>query len=108
MLQTVKLNLNAILLVTLFYVSHDRLGNFPGYLSEQTTSFFFFTEKRPQYTSPRHPVVACALAAYDLDVSPLNECLLLSKGEGYGGLDCVLKTLEACTQEVSGEPGVGD
>ncbi|CAM9687217.1 unnamed protein product, partial [Laminaria digitata] len=52
-----------------------------------------------QYTSPRHPVVACALTAYDLETSPLNECLLLSKGEGYGGLDCVLKTLETCTQK---------
>ena len=64
---------------------------------------FFSNLHTPQYTSPRHPVVACALSAYDVETSPLNECLLLSKGQGYGGLDCVLETLEACTQEVSGD-----
>ncbi|CAN0035859.1 unnamed protein product [Scytosiphon promiscuus] len=50
-----------------------------------------------QFRAPRHPVVACALNEYDLEVSTLNECVILSKSNGYGGLDCVLETLEACT-----------
>lgn len=56
--------------------------------------------KNEQFRSPRHPVVACVLEAYDLEVSTLNECIMLSKGNGYGGIDCVLETLEACTLKV--------
>lgn len=55
-----------------------------------------------QYHAPQHPVVACALREYDEEVSALNECIVLSKGNGRGGMDCVLEALEACTEKVSG------
>eukprot|EP00752_Nemacystus_decipiens_P017805 g15963.t1 len=52
-----------------------------------------------QYRAPQHPVVACALREYDQEVSALNECIVLSKGNGQGGMDCVLEALEACTEK---------
>ncbi|CAM9643795.1 unnamed protein product, partial [Pylaiella littoralis] len=53
-----------------------------------------------QYHDPRHPVVACALGEFDAEVSSMNECIALSKADGYGGMNCVLKTLERCTDMV--------
>lgn len=56
---------------------------------------------------PEHPVVQCALTAYDEETSDLNACVAKSKGKGYGGLDCVLEALEKCTIEVRGHKLAG-
>lgn len=53
-----------------------------------------------QYHAPQHPVVACVLGEFDQQVSPLNECIVLSKGDGSGGMNCVLEALETCTENV--------
>ncbi|CAN0256756.1 unnamed protein product, partial [Ectocarpus sp. 4 AP-2014] len=51
-----------------------------------------------QYRAPQHPVVECVLSEYDLEVSAMNECIALSKNDGYGGINCVLEVLETCTE----------
>lgn len=60
-----------------------------------------FVSVRVQYHAPQHPVVACVLGEYDEEVSTLNECIALSKGGGYGGMNCVLEALQTCTESVS-------
>ncbi|CAM9980507.1 unnamed protein product, partial [Discosporangium mesarthrocarpum] len=52
-----------------------------------------------QYSKPHHPVLECVLKAYDDEGSEMNVCVEASM-EGFGGLECILEALEACTEEM--------